>query len=177
MIKKKHEKKEKNTEAPDLGNRNFMIPSYHTKTHFKAATGLHLQAGSASLMASQQDLRADFKLSHRVDKVTDPTAVKDDTLDPNDFTKIVLQNCGEYRQRNKSVLPTERGTGFMRKISVLQGSNDPAKTFFGLQSQTAEQLYGGTSRDHLQAAFLKSQRNIALNSQIGRNSSNSHFNT
>ena len=65
----------------------------------------------------------------------------------------------------------------MRKISVLQGANDPAKTFFGLQSQTAEQLYGGTSRDHLQAAFLKSQRNIALNSQIGRNSSNSHFNT
>ena len=54
---------------------------------------------------------------------------------------------------------------------------DPAKTFFGLNSSTAENLYGGTSRDHLQNAYIKSQRNIALNSQIGRNSSNSHFNT
>ena len=71
MIKKKHEKKERNTENPDLGNRNFMIPSYHTKTHFKGATGLHLQAGTTSLIASEQDLRVDFKLSHRVDKVGD----------------------------------------------------------------------------------------------------------
>ena len=32
----------KNIENPDLGTRNFMLPSYHTKTHFKGATGLQM---------------------------------------------------------------------------------------------------------------------------------------
>ena len=70
IIKKKVEKKEKNIENPDLGNRNFMLPSYHTKTHFKGATGLYMQTGS-SLKANDQDLRAGYKLSHRVDKGAD----------------------------------------------------------------------------------------------------------
>ena len=26
--------------SPDLGHRNFMLPSYHEKTHFKGATAL-----------------------------------------------------------------------------------------------------------------------------------------
>jgi hypothetical protein len=67
MIRKKVEKGEKNVENPDLGTRNFMIPNYHTKTHFKAATGLMMQTGSA-LKTTDQELRANFKLSHRVDK-------------------------------------------------------------------------------------------------------------
>ena len=29
-------------ESPDFGTRNYMLPSYHRKTHFKAATGLQL---------------------------------------------------------------------------------------------------------------------------------------
>lgn len=48
-----------------------MLPSYHTKTHFKGATGLYMQTGS-SLKANDQDLRAGYKLSHRVDKGADP---------------------------------------------------------------------------------------------------------
>lgn len=67
MIKKKEEKRQKNVENPDLGTRNFMISNYHTKTHFKGATGLMMQTGSA-LKTTDQDLRANFKLSHRVDK-------------------------------------------------------------------------------------------------------------
>ena len=41
-------------------------------------------------MASAQDLRIDFKLSHRADKGADPMATKEDNLDPHDFAKIVL---------------------------------------------------------------------------------------
>jgi len=41
MIKKRMEKE--NTENPDLGTRNFMLPSYHQKTFYKAATSLHMQ--------------------------------------------------------------------------------------------------------------------------------------
>ena len=38
MIKKKYEKI--NVENPDLGVRNFMLPIYHQKMHFKGATSL-----------------------------------------------------------------------------------------------------------------------------------------
>jgi hypothetical protein len=41
-------------------------------------------------------------------------------------------------------------------------SSDPARTFFGLKSDTAKHLYGGTSSDHLEAALMRSQRHIAL---------------
>ena len=40
MIRNKLDKS--NYENPDLGNRNFMLPSYHAKTHFKAARGLEM---------------------------------------------------------------------------------------------------------------------------------------
>ena len=46
--------------------------------------------------------------------------------------------------KNKSVIPTDRGSGFMRQMSNMQ-SNDPARTFFGLKSNAPEKLYGGTS--------------------------------
>lgn len=41
----------------------------------------------------------------------------------------------------------------MRKLSSLQ-SADPAKTFFGMTSKTATNIYGGTSSDHLESALM-----------------------
>ena len=41
MVEKKL-KKGSGQEYNDLGNRNFMLPSYHKKTHFKAATHIQL---------------------------------------------------------------------------------------------------------------------------------------
>lgn len=40
-LKKKMEGN-KSSISPDLGHRNFMLPSYHEKTHFKGATTLQL---------------------------------------------------------------------------------------------------------------------------------------
>lgn len=34
----------KSSVSPDLGHRNYMLPSYHEKTHFKGATTLQMQA-------------------------------------------------------------------------------------------------------------------------------------
>jgi hypothetical protein len=48
--------KKQNIENPDLGNRNYMLPSYHKKTHFKAATTLHMQDGCPSLKSNIVEL-------------------------------------------------------------------------------------------------------------------------
>ena len=53
-----------NKENPDLGNRNFMLPSYHKKTFFKGATQLQMQTGAA-VMTDDTQLRSEFKLHQR----------------------------------------------------------------------------------------------------------------
>jgi hypothetical protein len=53
------------------------------------------------------------------------------------------------------VIPTERGTGFMRKLSSIQ-SIDPARTFFGAGSRVASNLYGGTTKEILESTMMNS---------------------
>jgi hypothetical protein len=53
------------------------------------------------------------------------------------------------------VIPTERGTGFMRKLSSIQ-SIDPARTFFGAGSRVATNLYGGTTKEILESTMMNS---------------------
>ena len=50
-----------NRENPDLGNRNYMLPSYHAKTNFKGATALHLQC-APSLKSNIATLREEFNM-------------------------------------------------------------------------------------------------------------------
>jgi hypothetical protein len=71
-------------------------------------------------------------------------------MEPLEFTKAVLQNCGEYRMKDMRVIPTERGTAFMRQLSSIK-SIDPARTFFGTESKVASHLYGGTTKEILES--------------------------
>ncbi len=101
-----------------------------------------------SLKASEAHLRNDFKLNQRPSNETlsnggSVKAVEEDvrrehkaTLDPKDFARAVLQNCGEIRFKDQNVTTVERGTNFMRKLNHLQ-SPDPARTFFGTVSKNA----------------------------------------
>lgn len=68
--------------------------------------------------------------------------------------------------KDMKVIPTERGTGFMRKLSSIQ-SIDPARTFFGAGSKIATNLYGNTSKEILESTMLNTKRHIALASQKG----------
>jgi|APSaa5957512535_1039671.scaffolds.fasta_scaffold88312_1 hypothetical protein len=54
-LQKKVEGK-KSKENPDFGTRNYMLPSYHEKTHFKGALSLQMQS-SPSVIADDNNLR------------------------------------------------------------------------------------------------------------------------
>lgn len=51
-------------------------------------------------------------------------------LDPFQFTKTVLENCGQVRFKDKRITKTDRGQDFLRKLPNLNSSN-PAQTFYG----------------------------------------------
>lgn len=55
-ITKRHEK-------PDYGHRNFILPSYHSKTHFKAAQSIQMQTEN-SLIGTERYYRGEFKLAN-----------------------------------------------------------------------------------------------------------------
>jgi hypothetical protein len=38
-------------------------------------------------------------------------------MNPIEYTRNVLENCGEFRVKDQSVTKTERGSGFLRKMS------------------------------------------------------------
>jgi hypothetical protein len=84
----------------DFGNRNFMIPSYHTKTHFKAATTLQLQC-EPSLMSNVAKLREDLNLRmYKPDpnfpnssSMLSDASGREPYIQPADFTKEVLRKC------------------------------------------------------------------------------------
>lgn len=60
-LQKKMEGK-RSKEAPDFGNRNYMLPTYHEKTHFKGAVSLQMQS-SPSVLADDFHLRHHFLLN------------------------------------------------------------------------------------------------------------------
>ena len=155
IIRKKWHK-EMNKEVVDLGNRNFMLPSYHTKTHFKAATSLQMQTDS-SLKSPDKRLLGELSLdSHarelakRTDKAsevkTNDEAESYHGVDLRTFTQNVLKNCGVIRQKDSKVIDTVRGTGFLRKVPL---TGDPYATFYGTNSNLGLQLFGNSSRDEL----------------------------
>ena len=74
------------------------------------------------------------------------------------------------------VIPTERGTGFMRKLSSIQ-SIDPARTFFGAGSKVAAGLYGNATKEALETNLFNSKRHIALASQKGGMTQSNFLNT
>jgi len=181
MIKKRMEKE--NTECPDLGTRNFMLPSYHQKTFYKAATSLHMQTEN-SLKAPEHVLRNDFRLNHRAgggnDSVSQPGSNQEVVanggagargalpgLDPTGFARAVLENCGEYRKRDPRVVTTGRGTDFMRKLGALR-SPDPARTFFGAAGKDAFKTYGLPGAGSLAATHRDSSKPFGAPG-LGRN--------
>lgn len=52
----------KKVEKPDFGHRNYILPSYHSKTHFKAAQAIQMQTVN-SLKGSERYFRGEFKLA------------------------------------------------------------------------------------------------------------------
>ncbi len=60
-LQKKMEGKQ-SKECPDFGNRNYMLPTYHEKTHFKGALSLQMQS-YPSVMADDFNLRHHFLLN------------------------------------------------------------------------------------------------------------------
>lgn len=141
--------KKRSIENPDLGHRNFILPSYHTKTYYKGATSLQMQT-ETSVKVNDSELRNNLnllrktssedlvnaKLNKNLSKSNEDLMLERarHNVDPASFTKAVLQNCGEIRLKDKNVITTERGSGFMRKFSLLNTTN-PAKTFFGTKSK------------------------------------------
>lgn len=63
VIKKKM-KKFSEKETIKLEHRNFILPSYHTKTYFRGATSLQLQT-DASLQMKDEVLRKQFRLDRQ----------------------------------------------------------------------------------------------------------------
>lgn len=47
-------------EAVLAQTRNYMMPSYHEKTHFKAASSIQIQTGEPSLTVNEESLRNDY---------------------------------------------------------------------------------------------------------------------
>ena len=148
-------------EAAVAQTRNFMLPSYHEKTHYKAARSIHMQVGEQSLLTPEHVLRGDFQLNIRAKgekpppetfdlgsqftlNTKDAEKERDDTetgLDPKGFARVVLQNCGQIRLKDPRLAATSRGTDFMRKLAKLR-SPDPALTFFGSDCHTPFKTYG-----------------------------------
>ena len=62
MLKRESEKQNQ------FAVKNFMIPTYHQKTHFKAARGLQMQT-LESLKAKDAELQQKFKLKKRKEAV------------------------------------------------------------------------------------------------------------
>lgn len=65
-------------------------------------------------------------------------------MKPKDFVKTVLKNCGVIRNKNTKILDTERGLGFMRKFKDMK-THDPLSSFFGKDSTTASNIFGGNT--------------------------------
>jgi hypothetical protein len=121
-----------------------------------------MQTGSA-VKVSDFDLRHEFQLNMRnqnggvsnrnpEENTTDEEKSKDNRpqVDPKEFTKLVLQNCGEYRFKDQKILTTERGSGFIRKLSHNPHMNDPISTFYGTTVKTGRNVFGDNlTKDHL----------------------------
>lgn len=72
-----------------------------------------------------------------------------EAVDPKEFARTVLQNCGELRLKSQKVIVTERGTGFLRKLEQMKSKN-PAETFYGTRSGVAEKIFGDTRPEYLE---------------------------
>ena len=104
-------------------------------------------------MAPSNQMRHDFKMNNRasndtlggseariLDSPKNERGSKSPGLDPKDFARAVLQNCGEIRIKDNCVPTCRTGTDFMRKVGGIL-SPDPARTFFGLGSKNALKAY------------------------------------
>lgn len=101
---------------------------------------MNVRASGDTLGGSEAKILEDPKPDAMYQDANNRRGSKSPALDPRDFAKAVLQNCGEIRIKDNCVPTCRTGTDFMRKVGGIL-SPDPARTFFGLGSKNALKAY------------------------------------